>query len=266
MEKGEEMGLKSTMNNDRVCMFETVPQLAELPENTRAELSQICQIRKLPAGHVVADAGDEAVTIGFVSDGILRMQKTLPDGRQHLVGLLVSGDMFGRVFDGRMQFAIEAATDATLLTLRRAPFEALLARSPELDRMVLTQFLTEIDCSRDWMIILSTPRVRGRLAGFLLILCTRFRSAGNLLGSMNGALTIQIPISRADLANFLGARPESVSRAFHALADDGILSILRPDLVAVTSIEALAEEAGDPCLGDRLMDDLQMNGAAPRAL
>jgi CRP/FNR family transcriptional regulator len=260
------MTLKSITDGERTCLLKTVPQLAELPEITRAELNQMCQIRKLPAGHVVADVGDEASAIGFVSDGILRMQKTLPDGRQHLVGLLVSGDMFGRVFDGRMQFAIEAATDATLLTLRRAPFEALLARSPELDRLVLSQFLTEIDCSRDWMIILSTPRVRGRLAGFLLILCTRFRGAGNLLGSMNGDLTIQIPISRADLANFLGARPESVSRAFHALADDGILSILRPDLVAVASIEALAEEAGDPYLGDRLMDEIQMNGSAHKVL
>jgi CRP/FNR family transcriptional regulator len=73
-----------------------------------------------------------------------------------------------------------------------------------------------------------------------------------MVGSVNGQLTIQNPISRADLANLLGARPESISRAFHALADDGILKIIRPDLVAVSSIEDLAEEAGEPEMGDKL--------------
>lgn len=249
-------------NGDRVCWFETLPHLAKLPEATRADLRQICQMRKLSAGHVVVDAGDDGAAMGFVAEGILRMQKTLPDGRQHLVGLLVAGDMFGRMFDHPMPYAIEAATDTTLFTLRRPAFEALLARSPELDRVVLSQFLTEIDCSRDWMVILSTPRVRERLAGFLLILCTRFRSAGALVTTRNGDLHIQIPISRADLANFLGARPESVSRAFHALAADGVLTILRPDLVAVPDLYALAEEAGDPDLGDRLIDEIEMNEAA----
>ncbi|WP_297614947.1 Crp/Fnr family transcriptional regulator [uncultured Roseicyclus sp.] len=213
-----------------------IPELAHVPEDILAELNQICQVRKLDAGQVLTDAGDAFDTVGFVTDGILRMQKTLPDGRQHVVGLLVPGDMFGRVFDGPMQFALEAAIESTLLTFRRGPFEALLSRSPALDRIILLQFLTEIDRSRDWMIVLSNPRVRGRLAGFLLTLCSRFQTVENLFGTMNGRLTVRIPISRADVAHLLGARPESISRAFHALADDGLLEIIRPDLVAIDSL------------------------------
>jgi CRP/FNR family transcriptional regulator len=248
--------MTATQSSDKASLFEAIPDLADLPEAVRKELSQIFQIRKIGAGQVVADAGDPFDMIGFVTDGILRMQKTLPDGRQHVVGLLVTGDMFGRVFDGPMQFAIEAATDTTLCTFRRGPFEALLARSPELDRVILIHFLTEIDRTRDWMIVLSNPRVRGRLAGFLLMLCTRFRGVEKLFGSMDGRLTIRIPISRADVAHLLGARPESISRAFHALADDGLIDIIRPDLVAISSIEDLAEEAGEPELGELISDEL----------
>lgn len=246
--------MTATQSNNRSSLFEAIPDLADLPEAIRKELNQIFQIQKIEAGQVVADAGDPFELIGFVTDGILRMQKTLPDGRQHVVGLLVTGDMFGRVFDGPMQFAIEAATDTTVYTFRRAPFEALLSRSPELDRIILIHFLTEIDCTRNWMVVLSNPRVRGRLAGFLLMLCNRFRGVDHLFGSMNGRLTIKIPISRADVAHFLGARPESISRAFHALADDGLIDIIRPDLVAVSNIEDLAEEAGEPELGEVLSD------------
>jgi len=244
--------VKNTSANGRVCVSRMIPSLVHLPDAILSELGQNCQIRRVAAGQVLAEAGDHLGMIGFVTKGILRMQKTLPDGRQHVVGLLVAGDLFGRVFDEPMNFSFEAATDATLATFRRAPFEALLSRSPELERLILVHFLTEIDRARDWMIVLSNPRVRGRLAGFLLKLCTRFHGGDTMVGSVNGQLTIQNPISRADLANLLGARPESISRAFHALADDGILKIIRPDLVAVSSIEDLAEEAGEPEMGDKL--------------
>jgi CRP/FNR family transcriptional regulator len=223
-----------------------IAELATLPAGLQAELRALGHCRHYAAGHILAEAGDHSDTVGYVTDGILRMQKTLPDGRQHVVGLLVAGDMFGRVYDGPMQFAMEAASDVEVLTFHRPRFEALLARHPELERLVLLHFLGELDRARDWMILLATPRVRGRLAGFLLMLCTRYRTAGHLFGTEAGRLTIRIPIGRADLAHLLGARPESISRAFHALADDGLLDILRPDLVAIPCIDALAEEAGEP--------------------
>jgi CRP/FNR family transcriptional regulator, anaerobic regulatory protein len=244
--------MKNASGNGLVCVSRMIPSLAQVSDAIRSELNQICQIKRVATGEVLAQAGDHPGTIGFVTKGILRMQKTLPDGRQHVVGLLVPGDLFGRVFDDPINFSIEAATDATLVSFRRAPFEALLSRSPELERLILIHFLTEIDRARDWMIVLSNPRVRGRLAGFLLKLCTRFRGGDTMTGSVNGQLTIRNPICRADLANLLGARPESISRAFHALADDGVLKIIRPDLVAIPSIEDLAEEAGEPELGDMI--------------
>lgn len=245
-----------------VCVSRIIPDFAGLPVPVLHDLNQCFQIRHLTAGEILTDAGDPFEIVGFVTDGILRMQKTLPDGRQHLVGLVVAGDMFGRVFDGPMQFAIEAATDATLVTFRRGPFEAILSRSPELDRLILIHFLAEIDCTRDWMVVLSNPRVRGRLAGFFLMLCTRFRGRNKLFTATNGRLTIRIPISRADVAHLLGARPESISRAFHALADDGLIEIIRPDLVSVASLEDLAEEAGEPELADLITDGLEHRPAA----
>jgi CRP/FNR family transcriptional regulator len=241
-----------------------LPELAALPAPILAELRGLCRMRRFSQGQVLAEPGDLSETVGFVTDGILRMQKTLPDGRQHVVGLLVPGDMYGRVYDGPMQFAMEAATDAEACTFHRPRFEAILARHPELERIVLLHFLSELDRARDWMIVLATPRIRGRLAGFLLMLCTRYGKVGEIFGSEGGRLTIRIPIGRPDLAHLLGARPESVSRALHALADDGLLEILRPDLVAIPSIEALAAEAGEPELSDALSPEALAAQAASR--
>lgn len=240
-----------TTVREKLCAFTGIAQFADLPEQVRSDLAAICRPRTYSANETVAEIGTHPSFIGIVSDGILRMQKTLPDGRQHVVGLLVAGDMFGRVFDGNMHFSVEAATDATVFQLQRRPMEDLLLRSPELDRLLLLNMMSELDRARDWMIILANPKVRGRLAGFLLLFCTRFRSLDHLVRVQEGAIHVRIPLVRADLAHLLGTRVESISRGLHALADDRLIEILKPDLVEIREIDALIEEVGDPDLVDQ---------------
>lgn len=227
------------------CNLADFRQLGSLPHETVSELERICRPRSFRAGQIVASGGDNPDFVGFVAEGILRMQKTLHDGRQHIVGLLVDDDMFGRSADLPLEYSVEAATDAEVLTFRRAPFEALLQQCPELDRLVLQRILNELDRARDWMIILANPHVRGRLAGFLMMLCTRYPTIDHVLRIGRSSVTIKVPISRTDLAHLLGTRTESISRALHALAADGSIVIRRPDVIEVRDLVALAAETGD---------------------
>lgn len=247
------------------CNLAHFVQLEALPKEMMSDLGRICRVRSYAAGQVVADVGEDLDFIGCVQSGILRMQKNLPDGRCHVVGLLVEGDMFGRVFDGPLKISIEAATGAQVCAFQRASFEALLSRSPELDRVMLLNVLGELDRAREWMIILSTPRVKGRLAGFLLLLCSRYANIDHLLQASEGKVEVRIPIDRTDLAHLLGTRPESISRAFHSLADDGSIAIKRPDLVAIRDLDALAAEAGEDAAEDipALKDLMQILASRP---
>ena len=232
------------------CGLSELLDFRDLPEAVRTQLRPICRLRSFSAGQTVMEIGARPDAIGIVRDGILRMQKSLPDGRQHVVGLLVKGDLFGRVFDGGMNFAVEAATDAEVFSFDKGRFDGIVQRSAELDRILLVNLMNELDRARDWMIILAHPKIRGRLAGFLLLLCTRFQRIDHLITIKNRAVRIHIPLTRPDVANLLGTRVESVSRALHALAADGLVRILQPDLVEIEEIEALTEEAGESDMGD----------------
>lgn len=236
-------------NDDRAAGLRGLCQFSGLQPDTQEKLIGICRMRRYSAGQTVAFDGDEPDFIGCVKSGFLRMQKTLSDGRQHIVGLLVEGDMFGRVFDGPLHFAIEAATDAEICAFQRAQFEDILAHAPDLERVVLLNILNELDRARDWMVILSSQKVSSRVAGFLLIVCSRFASVDHLLQARDDGLDVKIPIGRADLAHLLGTRPESISRAIHALANAGCIEIVKPDLIRIFDFEALAAEAGDSELG-----------------
>jgi len=222
-----------------------LPAFAPLPAPTLTELEMMRRPRCVRAGQIVLCEGDHPDDIGIVAQGILRMQKTLITGRQHIVGLLVAGDLFGRVFDGPVSFDVEAATDAVVWSFARRPFESLVERSPELERIVLLNLLTELDRARDWMMILGNRKVTGRLAGFLIVLCTRFGDVEDLMSSKDGVIEVTVPISRADMAHLLGARQETISRAFHALADAGMIEIRSPQSFAILKLDALLEEAGE---------------------
>lgn len=248
--KVENMRNAKDITQNATCDLNELPDFRDLPDSMRKALQAICRLRSYGAGQTIAEIGTHLKTIGIVRKGILKMQKSLPDGRQHVVGLLVPRDFFGRVLDCGLHFSVEAATNAEIVTFERAPFETILLRSPELDRLLLLNLMSEIDRARDWMIILANPKIRGRLAGFLLLLCTRFQTIDHLITVKDHAIRIRIPLSRPDLAHLLGTRVESISRALHSLADDGQVRILQPDLVEVGRMETLIEEAGETDLVD----------------
>ena len=224
------------------------PQLSSLSANVSDRLRGLCRLHSYTSNQTVMGAGEHAKSIGLVSEGILRMEKTLLDGRHHIVGLLVEGDIFGRVFDGPNEYAIEAATDAKVVYFPRAQFESLLAESPELERAVMLNLLHELDRARDWMLIVSSPKIRTRLAGFLMMLCTRFGDIDHILVASGERLRINIPINRSDLASLLGTRAESISRAFHALADEGLIAIQQPNQIDILDLQGLGDEAGEDFL------------------
>lgn len=218
---------------------------AQLHPETRNALEAMCRAKNYRANQTVVHAQEKSDFIGCVLSGIFRMQKTMADGREHIVGLLVEGDTFGRVFDGAAEFSIEAATDAEICAFPRAEFEALLTQSPDLERAMLLNITNELDRAREWLIILSNQKIAGRIAGFLLLMCSRFRDIDHILQPRPEGIEVKIPISRADLAHLLGTRPESISRALHSLNDQGAIDILEPDRILIRDTKALARVADE---------------------
>lgn len=217
--------------------------------DTKATLDAMSRVHAYHAGQTVVGEDESMGFVGCVTSGVLRMQKTLPDGRQHIVGLLVEGDMFGRIFDGSGEFSIEAATDVEFRAFPRAGFEQLVMRSPDLERVVLLNMLNELDRARDWMIILSNQKIASRIAGFLLLMRSRLSGIDHLVEDARDGTEVRIPISREDLANLLGTRPESISRAFHALQDEGDIRIVEPNRILVRDFTALAGRVGEDGIG-----------------
>jgi CRP/FNR family transcriptional regulator, anaerobic regulatory protein len=214
--------------------------LGSLPPRDREELLSHAKLRDVTAGTIVLEEGAVSDEIGYVIEGTLAMTQVIDPARSHIIGLLVATDLFGRLFDGPCSFRIQALSPARILSFPRGPLERVLRQHPDTERLFLVHLLDEMDAAREWLLLISGRRVLNRVASFLTILVRRSKRAQD-----GPPLCLRLPLARKDLAHYLGARPESLSRAFHELQNRGILRLITPYLFEVLDPQALAEASGD---------------------
>jgi CRP/FNR family transcriptional regulator, anaerobic regulatory protein len=214
--------------------------LDALPAEVSSALLSHATLRDIEAGAIVTERGMRSEEVGYVLDGTLAMVQLFEDGKKHIIGFLVPTDIYGRLFNGPSDYRIEALTAARILSFRRAAFEQVLHRHPEAERLFLVHLMDEVDAAREWLLLISGRNAINRLASFLTILMRRsqFKQIGK-------SAMVHVPLARKDLAHYLGARPETLSRAFHELERKGILRIIDPYRFEILDEEALVEAAGD---------------------
>lgn len=204
----------------------------------RLRFERMGRVRVASPRAVLVAEGQDPDEVGFVLSGTLATSKLLPDGRTHIFGLLVPTDMYGRVYHGPPRHRVEALSDARLLAFRRADFEDLLMREPDAERFLLVHAQEELDSAREWAALRNGSKVVNRVASFLVMLATRGKAG------RSGPLRVKLHLARADLASYLGTRPETLSRAFHELADRGLIRILDPYLFQIEDLPTLLEMSG----------------------
>ncbi len=209
-----------------------------------AELNRISHMRDFAKGQVIQGQGDESMIVGNLVSGVIKLSNLSANGHQHIVGLLFPSDFFGRVYAETSRFSYEAATDVTVCYMKRTIFERFLADHPEVEHELLAATLDELDAVREWNSIISGFTTMQRVATFLCILSRRSRYQGCGNGPVLPDNVIHIPVSRRDIAAYLGTTPETLSRNMQAMVRDGIFRIVDAKTIELLDERALVRKAG----------------------
>jgi len=234
------MSVRVTSGIEDRCRFCTVRSKAFCSVSDpalQAEVMALSQTRIVPAGTTVVHEDDDAVLVGSIVRGALCIKKNEADGRQHVVGLLMPGDTFGRPFTATAQFAIEAASESVLCCFNRASLEKLISRHPALEHQMYLSVLDQLDQTRQWILMRGCHRVSQRVASFLLFLY-RDEPAHH-----PACRFVTIPLNRKDMAAFLGTTVETVCRTLQSLARRQIIRIDTPKRLEILDKYRLLEES-----------------------
>jgi CRP/FNR family nitrogen fixation transcriptional regulator len=149
-----------------------------------------------------------------VLSGTVRTYKVLNDGRRQIGAFYLPGDIFGLEVGADHTFSAEAIVDSRILVIKRSSVISLAARQNDIARQLWTMTATELQRVQDHIMLL-IKTAQERVAGFLLEMAKR-SPAGN---------EIDLPMSRQDIADYLGLTIETVSRTLTQLENSAAIAV-----------------------------------------
>ncbi|MGV3576095.1 MAG: Crp/Fnr family transcriptional regulator [Devosia sp.] len=214
-----------------ICGAMTSEQLLAISKHTR-------RVRREPGQEILADAMPIA-SYANVLKGVVKLTKVLEDGRQQVVGLQFAPDLLGRPFASESRVTVETASDVELCMIPKAALEALMSAGGPVEHRIMMQALRELDEARDWMVTLGRKTAAEKVASFLYLLATHIDpTEGTALA------TFDLPLSRADIADFLGLTIETVSRQLTKLKTEKVIEITNYRRVSISDLTHLRLRCG----------------------
>jgi CRP/FNR family nitrogen fixation transcriptional regulator len=163
-----------------------------------------------------------------VVSGNVRTYKILSDGRRQVGGFYSSGDIFGLEFADEHSLSAEAITDCKVLVVKRSALNTLAGRDASVAQQLFALTGRELLRFQD-RILLLIKSAQERVATFLLEMAQR--ASGNV---------VELPMSRQDIADYLGLTIETVSRTLTALETAAVIEVATSRRIVLRNRAALA--------------------------
>lgn len=167
-----------------------------------------------------------------VLTGTVCTYKVLRDGRRQIGGFYLPGDIFGLECADGHTLAAETITNAKVLVIRKSVLTALASRNAAMTGHLLLLTARELARVQDRVLLLSSKSAQERVVGFLLEMSKRGTSTAN---------SVELSMSRQDIADYLGLTIETVSRTLWALENCGAIQISRRRRIQFRSRSALVQ-------------------------
>jgi len=171
---------------------------------------------KYNRGAEIFGEAEPAEYVYQVVEGAVRSYKLLSDGRRQIGAFHLVGDIFGLENGLAHRFTAEAIVDTTVRLAKRVSLEHVAEEDATVARDLLDMTTSNLQHAENHMLLLGRKTSLERVAAFLLEMDNRLNAAG----------VMALPMSRRDIADYLGLTLETVSRALSCLHEKGILGFV----------------------------------------
>ena len=170
----------------------------------------------------IVDEGEQARAVYMVVFGTVMLSKLLPDGRRQIFEVIGQNELFGITPNARHECAAETLSEARILAFDRS----LAERSSEFESLIARHLKARICALHDHALLLGRKSAVERVASYVLDL-TEAATSGARASDLIAC--VRVPMTRSEIADYLGLTLETVSRAFSRMKRDGVLAYDRHD-------------------------------------
>jgi CRP/FNR family transcriptional regulator, nitrogen fixation regulation protein len=206
------------------------PSQSHSAERSALAQAMMGAVMSFPRNSEIFGENEPAEYVYRVISGSVRTYKILSDGRRQVSGFYLPGDIFGLEFADEYTFSAEAIADAKVVVVKRSAITALAGRDSAIGRELLVLTGRELRRVQDRVLLL-VKSAQERVASFLLEMAERASGGGN---------TVELPMSRQDIGDYLGLTVETVSRTLTALENAAAIEVLTSRRIVLRNRSALS--------------------------
>ncbi|NSB14372.1 Crp/Fnr family transcriptional regulator [Clostridium beijerinckii] len=213
-----------------------VPIFENLNKEELVEIVNKIDHKEFSKGDVIFTEGNIANTLYFINEGKIKLYKYTKDGKEQILHILSEGDFFGElelIKPSKYGFNSKAIEDAKICTLTKEEMKDIMMKNAEIGIKVLETVGERLSKVENLVQNLATNDVDSRMAYLIIELMEKYGK------NVDGNISVKLPISREDMASFIGVTRETISRKLKKLEDENLIKIIGTKTIIIIDEEGL---------------------------
>ncbi|MCM0648238.1 Crp/Fnr family transcriptional regulator [Clostridium swellfunianum] len=203
-----------------------------------SDVMSMIQRRRYKKGQVIFFEGDVSDKFYIINMGKIKIYKYNKEGKEQILYILSEGDFIGYLSllkKGKVDFNAEALEDVSVCILTKDDFDKIVKKTPEISLRILENLHDRLVSLENLVQTLSTKDIETRIAALLRNFVKDFGR------EEEEGTVIDLPLSREEMANYIGVTRETMSRKLTAMEEEGVIELVGNKKVVIKDAEALEE-------------------------
>ena len=163
---------------------------------------------------------DPSTHLFNITEGNVKIYQLLDDGRIQIIGFLYPGDFFGTYKNNKYNYSAEAIGDLRTCVFDQKVLDKYMDQNPVLAKELINQTSFELTLAQDRMTVMGRLNAIEKIANFLINISNQRKRIGW------PSNPISLPMTRQDIADYLGLTIETVSRELSKLKSSNIIKFI----------------------------------------
>jgi CRP/FNR family transcriptional regulator len=215
-----------------------VPIFENLNNEELLEIVKTIDHKEYIKGDVIFTEGNIANTLYFINEGKIKLYKYTKDGKEQILHVLSEGDFFGElelIKPSKYGFNAKSIVDSKICTLTKDEMKDIMMGNPEIGIKVLETVGERLAKVESLAQNLATNDVDSRMAYLLTDLMEKYGEV------MEDNISIKLPLSREDMASYIGVTRETISRKLKKFEDENLIKIVGTKNIIILDEEGLKD-------------------------
>lgn len=217
-----------------------VPIFNHLQYEEMLEIVKTSKTKTFKKGEMVFRAGEPSEHLYILHKGQVKIYRLSESGKEQLIRIMEPGDFMGELAlftNESLTSYAEAMKDTEICAIHKSEMKEMLLSNPSISLKIIEEFSRRLNESEKNIESLSSQDSEKRLASYLLELSTGNEEGG----TTHEPIQITLPMSKKDLASYMGMTRETLSRRLSSFQDQGLISMSGQRKITILDVEALGE-------------------------